>query len=119
AVVTGAASGIGFAAATRFAHMGLKVCLADLEGPALREAAASVASVAAFRKADVRAVPTDVAKLEDLQRLQQLRYEAFGEVAVLMNNAGISRDVKLWLHYESWRRVIEGNSGRASVEIPT
>jgi NAD(P)-dependent dehydrogenase (short-subunit alcohol dehydrogenase family) len=107
AVVTGAASGIGLAAATRFARMGLKVCLADLDGPALHEAAAGVAAVAAGGKGDVRAVPTDVAKLEDVQRLKQVAEEAFGEVAVLMNNAGIGGGGKPWQNHERWRRLIE------------
>ncbi|WP_437515271.1 SDR family NAD(P)-dependent oxidoreductase [Sorangium sp. So ce1099] len=109
AVVTGAASGIGLAAAGRFARMGLKVCLADLDGPALHEAAAGVAAVAAGGKDDVRAVPTDVARLDDVQRLKQAAYEAFGEVAVLMNNAGVGGGGKPWQSYDRWRHLIEVN----------
>jgi NAD(P)-dependent dehydrogenase (short-subunit alcohol dehydrogenase family) len=107
AVVTGAASGIGLAAADRFARMGLRVCIADLDGPALHEAAARVAAVAARGEADVRMVPVDVAKLEDVQRLKQVAYEAFGEVAVLMNNAAIGGGGKPWQSHERWRRLIE------------
>jgi NAD(P)-dependent dehydrogenase (short-subunit alcohol dehydrogenase family) len=44
AVITGAASGIGLAAARRFASIGMKVCLADLSGDALVRAAATIDS---------------------------------------------------------------------------
>ena len=49
AVITGAASGIGLAAATRFASMGLKVCLADLSAEALDRAAEAVAAAVCRR----------------------------------------------------------------------
>jgi NAD(P)-dependent dehydrogenase (short-subunit alcohol dehydrogenase family) len=95
AVITGAASGIGFTAAKRFTAMGLRVCLADLGGGALEQAAAEVALVARGGPADVLAVPTDVSKLEEVRHLKDRVYDRFGEVAVLMNNAGTSPAV-LW-----------------------
>src|ERR1700730_12880764 len=109
AVVTGAAGGIGVAAAKRFAAMGLRICLVDLGGNVLEQAAAEVASIAKGGPADVLMAPTDVSKLAEVQRLRDRVYESFGEVAVLMNNAcksavGGSRDPR-----EQWQRVLNVN----------
>jgi NAD(P)-dependent dehydrogenase (short-subunit alcohol dehydrogenase family) len=109
AVITGAASGIGLAAAKRFAAMGLRVCMADLSAQALTQAADEVASAAPTGPAAVRAVPTDVSNLEDVHKLADAAYAAFGEVAVLMNNAGTSPGGGPWDHIDRWRRVLEVN----------
>ena len=69
AVITGAASGIGLAAAKRLAGLGMKLCLADLPGDALERAVAEVVRIAANGAASVRAVATDVSRLEEVQRL--------------------------------------------------
>ena len=66
AVVTGAASGIGLAAARRFATLGMKVCMADLSAEALVEAAGTVAGVASGGRDSVLTVPTDVSKLDSV-----------------------------------------------------
>ena len=87
AVITGAASGIGLAAAERFSDLGLKVCMADANVKALDAAVASV-SRRSGRQGDVIGVPTDVSRREDVERLKERAYETFGEVAFLMNNAG-------------------------------
>jgi NAD(P)-dependent dehydrogenase (short-subunit alcohol dehydrogenase family) len=109
AVITGAASGIGLAAATRFASMGLKVCLADLSPEALDRAAEKVVAASPAGRDAVLTVPTDVSRLESVQALRDAAYARFGEVAVLMNNAGTSPGGGPYEHIDRWRRVLEVN----------
>src|SRR6188768_3701887 len=85
ALVTGAASGIGLAAARRFAGLGMRLVMVDLGGEALERAAADVAKIAA---SDVLAAATDVSQLVQMQRLRADVEQRFGTVSVLMNNAG-------------------------------
>jgi NAD(P)-dependent dehydrogenase (short-subunit alcohol dehydrogenase family) len=103
AVITGAASGIGLATARRFAAMGMKVCLADLSGDALVRAAATIDAK------DVLTVATDVSSLESVQALKDRVYAAWGEVAVLMNNAGTAPGGGPWDHIDRWRKVLDVN----------
>ena len=103
AVITGGASGIGLAAARRFAALGMKLCLADLRQDALDKASAELSG------ATVISVPTDVSRMEDVERLRERAYAEFGEVAVLMNNAGTSPGGGPWDHYERWQRVLGVN----------
>jgi NAD(P)-dependent dehydrogenase (short-subunit alcohol dehydrogenase family) len=108
AVITGAASGIGLAAAVKLAQLGMKICLADVDSAALERAAAEVQRHAE-RAQDVRAVPTDVSRREDVERLKDAAYEAFGEVAFLMNNAGVEGGGGLFGDPQRWRRALEVN----------
>ena len=103
AVITGGASGIGLAAAKRFAALGMKLCLADLRQDALDKATAKLSG------ATVISVPTDVSKMENVERLKNRAYAEFGEVAVLMNNAGTSPGGGPWDRYERWQRVLGVN----------
>ena len=104
AVVTGAASGIGLAAARRFASLGMKVVLADLGGAALDRAAASLGSAQAL------AVPTDVSKESDLTALRTKVSAHFGPVSVLMNNAGVGQNPgKPWENAAGWQTLLDVN----------
>jgi NAD(P)-dependent dehydrogenase (short-subunit alcohol dehydrogenase family) len=106
AVVTGAASGIGRGMAERFAAEGMHVVLADVEEGALaqaaREMAAAGAKVLAFR--------TDVSKAEDVQALAKKAVDAFGEVHVLCNNAGVATGGFSWeVSLAEWQWVLGVN----------
>jgi NAD(P)-dependent dehydrogenase (short-subunit alcohol dehydrogenase family) len=108
AVVTGAASGIGLAASAKFAALGMKVCMADLGGDAL-EAAAGKVRAGATRPDDVRSFTIDVSNPDDVLRLKTSVFDAFGEVALLMNNAGTGGGGELFGDPARWRRIIGVN----------
>jgi len=104
AVITGAASGIGLAAARRFVEMGLNVVMADRNAEALRRAAASLGSNA------IRAEVADVAIPGDLARLQAAAAASFGEINVLMNNAATGANPgKPWENAQGWRDLLAVN----------
>ncbi|HEY4012925.1 MAG TPA: SDR family NAD(P)-dependent oxidoreductase [Polyangiaceae bacterium] len=109
AVVTGAANGIGFAAAHRFASFGMKLCIADVNRDALAEAARALVAVLPGGEQDLRAVEADVAKREDVARLAETAFGAFDDVAVLMNNAAIGDGAGPWQDADKWRRLMDVN----------
>lgn len=86
AVVTGAASGIGLAMATRFAEEGMRVVLADVERTALDAATDALR----HRGFSVLGIPTDVSRAADVQQLADRTLETFGAVHVLCNNAAVA-----------------------------
>ncbi|MBP33715.1 MULTISPECIES: SDR family NAD(P)-dependent oxidoreductase [Methylobacterium] len=107
AVVTGAASGIGLAAAQAFARAGMNVWLADLPGPALDAARAAVAELAAV---EVRAIPTDVSDRGAVEALAAAVAKA-GPPALVMLNAGIEAGGKLFSDADTWTRILGTNLG--------
>jgi NAD(P)-dependent dehydrogenase (short-subunit alcohol dehydrogenase family) len=109
AVVTGGASGLGLAAAIRFARFGMKVCIADLESSRLAEAEAKLSSVAPGGAADVMVATADVSRIEDVAELEVAVRERFGGTDILMNNAGIQPGSEMFGPLQNWRRVIGVN----------
>lgn len=107
AVITGAASGIGLSAAKRMAELGLKICLADLPGEALQRAEQEVAGINGAQ--NVIAVPTDVSRREAVEELKEKVCAAFGEVAVLMNNAGTEGGGQLFGDPQRWQAILQTN----------
>jgi NAD(P)-dependent dehydrogenase (short-subunit alcohol dehydrogenase family) len=108
AVVTGAASGIGLAASAKLVGLGMKVVMADANAERLEAAVARVSALARWPE-DVRPCVANVSDPADIERLKHAAYDAFGEVAVLMNNAGVGGGGGVLGEGAKWRRVIEVN----------
>jgi NAD(P)-dependent dehydrogenase (short-subunit alcohol dehydrogenase family) len=109
AVITGAAGGIGYAAAVRLASLGMRVCLADSNEDALLQAAARLAAMPGVNADDVLAVPTDVSDIDEVQRLKSRVQDGFGPVAFLMNNAAVGLTGRPWSDRAAWKRVLDIN----------
>ncbi|RWN12179.1 MAG: SDR family NAD(P)-dependent oxidoreductase [Mesorhizobium sp.] len=108
AVITGAASGIGLAAAKRLALMGMKIVLADIGGARLDDASRAVSAIAGDDA--VLAVAADVSKADEVHRLAERAFGAFGGVSLLMNNAGIGDNPgKPWENGDAWKRLLDIN----------
>jgi NAD(P)-dependent dehydrogenase (short-subunit alcohol dehydrogenase family) len=92
AVITGAGSGIGSGLARRAAELGMTVVVADISGPRADAVAAEIRA----KGGDAEAVVVDVAQPEELDRLAALVAERFGDVRLLINNAGIETIGYAW-----------------------
>ncbi len=83
-VVTGGASGIGYALAEGALDRGAKVVISDIREDTLAEAVASLSA-----KGEVLGLKGDVAKYDDVEALAQAAVDRFGKVNILVNNAGV------------------------------
>jgi NAD(P)-dependent dehydrogenase (short-subunit alcohol dehydrogenase family) len=106
AFVTGGASGIGLALGAAFAQAGMKVMLADIEAGALAEAVRSLRDFGP----NVRSVACDVADPVSVERAANAAYEAFGNVHVICNNAGVAAAGGIDnISLDNWRWVLDVN----------
>jgi NAD(P)-dependent dehydrogenase (short-subunit alcohol dehydrogenase family) len=111
AVITGGASGIGLAAAKTLASLGMNLVLVDLHEDAIAAAAKEVAdSVGPFHEPAlvIKQVAGDVAQASTLERAKAAAGE-IGDVAILMNNAGVGGGGNAIEHPDRWRKVLETN----------
>lgn len=92
AVITGAAEGIGKGIAIRAAAEGMKLVLADINAAKLE------LTVAEFKAngVEVIGVPTDVAREEQINALAEQAFAKFGNVHLLVNNAGVAVAKPAW-----------------------
>jgi len=87
AIVTGGNRGIGYAISEGFAEVGANVVVANRDAESGEEAAEAIAETTS---ADTLAVPTDVRDTERVQEMVEITVDRFGDVDVLVNNAGIA-----------------------------
>ncbi len=106
AFVTGGASGIGLALGAAFAQAGMKVMLADIETDALAEAVKSLHDFGP----NVRGVACDVADSTSVERAAKASHQAFGNVHVVCNNAGVAAAGGIDnIALDNWRWVLDVN----------
>ncbi len=104
AVVTGGASGIGYAISERLSRAGARVIVADRDA----EAAEAAAETLGGKTTSIRA---DVTSPEDVEAMVAHTLETFGKLDVLVNNAGINgRNAPLWeVTDEEWEALMAIN----------
>lgn len=106
AVITGAGSGIGEGLARLAAKQGMRVVLADVA----MERAEKVAEDIRADGAEALVVHTDVSEPEALDRLAAVTHETFGDVTLLVNNAGIETLGFCWeLPAAVWEKTLNIN----------
>lgn len=92
AVITGAADGIGKAIAFRAAAEGMKLVLADVDAGKLDKTVSELATSGN----EVIGVPVDVSKADQVEALATTAFERFGNVHLLVNNAGVALAKAAW-----------------------
>ena len=106
AFVTGGASGIGLALGRAFAEAGMKVMLADVEAGALEKALQSLSN----HGNRMQGIRCDVGDPESVERAAQATFDAFGNVHVVCNNAGVAAGGGIDnISIDNWRWVVDVN----------
>jgi 3-oxoacyl-[acyl-carrier protein] reductase len=108
AIVTGAARGIGFAAAEKLAEKGASVVLGDLNEPLVQEAAGRLKA----KGYEALAVRMDVGRNDSIREAIAAAVKAFGGIDIVVNNAGILSALSIEeMTREEWDKVLNVNLG--------
>jgi NAD(P)-dependent dehydrogenase (short-subunit alcohol dehydrogenase family) len=107
AVITGGASGIGFATAKRFASSGANLVLGDIEKQPLDDAVAALRADGAH----VIGVQGDVSKEADVVAMREAALAEFGAAHVVFNNAGVGGGMAIGTPKAVWDWVLDINLG--------
>ncbi len=106
AIVTGAARGIGRAICLELADRGANIIATDVLADDLNETAALVEA----KGVGVHSEVADVTKPEAVERLVEMAAEKFGQLDIMVNNAGITRDTLiLSMTDDQWDAVLNVN----------
>ena len=106
AVVTGGASGIGLASATKFAGMGMRLVIVDRAEDKLAAAASDLRAAGA---ADVMTASADISDRAQVEALEKEVTDRFGGTDILMNNAGIGGRSSCLGPLEAWQAILGVN----------
>jgi NAD(P)-dependent dehydrogenase (short-subunit alcohol dehydrogenase family) len=106
ALVTGAAQGIGKAVAMLLAQRGADIIVSDINLEKAEETSKEIATLGPR----AMAIRANVAVVEEVEKMVQAIIERFGQIHILVNNAGIARDkLLLRMTEEDWDRVFAVN----------
>ncbi|GAB2899919.1 SDR family oxidoreductase [Microbulbifer echini] len=102
AIISGGADGIGLAAAKKFASVGMKIGLIDLNEEKLSKALKDLPD-------STLSFVVDVGNVQSLEKVKVEVVEQFGRIDLLMNNAGVGYPTKSWDNLDSWENIINTN----------
>ena len=107
AIVTGASRGIGLAIARKLASAGADIAVVDVLAEEAEEVAAKLTADFGVK---AKAWKTDISDFEATERMVKEVIEEFGQVTILVNNAGITKDtIILRMKEEQWDAVLAVN----------